>query len=317
MKEKLQEAVSLYKNGDKPQALKLLAEIVKQESDNSVAWYGLALCFDEPNKKIYCLKRVLSLDPSHKKAQQLLEKLQGNDKIPNVQNAGNDRPLSNAKNGLFSSWLVLSIVGVVGAILICVVIGVIFTSNMTILNPTPTPIHATRTPYPSPTPSFFTRDPMDFIPTLPDGFFLDKSNEQINNTLADGTRFFSIQYTNKYATTVGDLSGVIFFFNIYPTESKAISGYQVALDAFENEQKSSSEEMDIDGADISTLYISFPNDKNLMQGSIVSKVDNIVLTTVSFTIYDPQAFTETFFNRFVADIKIIHWKGVDKLLSLQ
>ncbi len=46
MSEKLQEAVSLYKKGDKPQAMKLLTEIVKQEPDNSIAWYVLALCID-------------------------------------------------------------------------------------------------------------------------------------------------------------------------------------------------------------------------------------------------------------------------------
>lgn len=76
MNEKLQEAVALYKKGDKAQAMKLLAEIVRQEPNNSVAWYGLALCVDESDKKIYCLKKVLNLDPTHKKAQQLLEKLQ-------------------------------------------------------------------------------------------------------------------------------------------------------------------------------------------------------------------------------------------------
>ncbi|HEY9760227.1 MAG TPA: tetratricopeptide repeat protein [Oculatellaceae cyanobacterium] len=76
MKEKLQEAVSLYKKGDKAQASKLLAEIVRQEPNNSVAWYGLALCLDDPDKKIYCVKKVLSLDPTHTKAQQLLGKLQ-------------------------------------------------------------------------------------------------------------------------------------------------------------------------------------------------------------------------------------------------
>ncbi len=76
MNEKLQEAVALYKKGDKAQAMKLLAEIVRQEPNNSVAWYGLALCLDEADKKVYCLKKVLSLDPTHKKAQQLLEKLQ-------------------------------------------------------------------------------------------------------------------------------------------------------------------------------------------------------------------------------------------------
>jgi tetratricopeptide (TPR) repeat protein len=73
--EKLREAESLYKEGNKAQAAKLLAEIVRQDPNNYMAWYGLALSLDEYDKIIYCLKKVLSLNPSHQKARQLLEKL--------------------------------------------------------------------------------------------------------------------------------------------------------------------------------------------------------------------------------------------------
>ena len=75
MDERLKEAESLYKQGNKSQAAKLLAEIVRQDPNNYMAWYGLALSLDEYDKKAYCLKKVLSLNPSHQKAQQLLEKL--------------------------------------------------------------------------------------------------------------------------------------------------------------------------------------------------------------------------------------------------
>lgn len=74
--EKLKEAVSLYKQGQKSQAAVLLGEIVRQDPNNSMAWYGLALSVDELDKRIYCLKKVVSLDPKHQKAHQLLEKLQ-------------------------------------------------------------------------------------------------------------------------------------------------------------------------------------------------------------------------------------------------
>jgi hypothetical protein len=85
--EKLKQAVSLYKQGNKSQAANLLGEIVRQDPNNSVAWYGLALSIDEPDKKIYCLKKVISLDPTHEKAKQLLEKLQseGNFSASNKQ----------------------------------------------------------------------------------------------------------------------------------------------------------------------------------------------------------------------------------------
>ncbi|KXK12189.1 MAG: hypothetical protein UZ14_CFX002002543 [Chloroflexi bacterium OLB14] len=55
--EKLKEAVSLYKQGNKSQAAILLGEIVRQDPNNSNAWYGLALSLDEKDKKIFCLKK--------------------------------------------------------------------------------------------------------------------------------------------------------------------------------------------------------------------------------------------------------------------
>ena len=74
--DKLKQAVLLYKQGNKPQAAILLGEIVRQDPNNSNAWYGLALSLDEKDKKIFCLKKVLTLEPSHQKAIQLLEHLQ-------------------------------------------------------------------------------------------------------------------------------------------------------------------------------------------------------------------------------------------------
>ena len=311
MSEKLQEAILLYNKGDKPQALKLLTEIVKQEPNNSVAWYGLALCLDDLDKKVYCLKRVLSLDPSHKKAQQILEKLQVKEKSPSYQKITEVQPLPVTKKEPPFSWQTVSILGI--SILICVIIIGVAITGMNAYKPVPTPIPPTRTPRPSPTASIFTRDPMDFIPILPDGFYLDKSTEQVNKTLSDGTRLFSIQYTNKYVSTVGDLSGVIFFFNIYPNESNAISGYEIGLDSYADEQKGTRGDIEIDVADISTLYTSLDVDTNLLNGTIISRVNNVVLATASVTIIDPQAFTEKFFYGFVADIKTIHLQAIEKL----
>jgi len=86
--EKLKEAISLYKQGNKSQSAKLLGEIVRQDPNNSTAWYGLALSLDEPEKKIFCLKKVIALEPSHQKAKQLLDQLQPEQKYSTVvQNA--------------------------------------------------------------------------------------------------------------------------------------------------------------------------------------------------------------------------------------
>jgi hypothetical protein len=79
--DKLQQAVSLYKQGKKSQAAVLLGEIVREDPKNSNAWYGLALSLDEPEKQIFCLKKVVALEPSHQKARQLLDKLQSQQKL--------------------------------------------------------------------------------------------------------------------------------------------------------------------------------------------------------------------------------------------
>ena len=71
----LREAFDLYNMGDKQQAAKLLARLVIQQPYNATAWYGLALCIDDSEKKTYCLQKVLSINPNHIKAKQAIEKL--------------------------------------------------------------------------------------------------------------------------------------------------------------------------------------------------------------------------------------------------
>lgn len=323
MDEKLNEAISLYKQGNKIQAAKLLSEVVQQDPNNSTAWYGLALCLNETDKKIYCLKRVLELDSSNQKAQQLLEKLQSVDigtTAENIDQSSKQTPapanvIKDAPAGFthIEKILLFSLIGLVFFSLVFV--GTVLIRNST-MKAVPTPIPPTHIPLPSPTPSIFTRDPEDFIPTLPDGFSLDNNFEQINKTLGDGTRVFSIKYENKYYSTLGDLSGVFFVYNIFPDESDAISGYEIALDSFENEQKLISQDFEIEGADISKIYLSSAVDSQLLQASIISRVNNNVFTTISLTPVDTIS-DETIFDRFVADLRIIHLKGVEKLLLLQ
>lgn len=95
--DKLKQAELLYKQGNKSQAANLLGEIVRQDPNNSNAWYGLALSLDEPDKKIFCLKKVISIEPSHQKARQLLDRLQVEQKPSSFVQTnikGNDQPLN-------------------------------------------------------------------------------------------------------------------------------------------------------------------------------------------------------------------------------
>jgi hypothetical protein len=71
----LSEAFDLFNRGEKQQAAKLLAALVIQEPNNASAWYGLALCLDDPDKVKYCLQKVLGINPNHSKARQMIDKL--------------------------------------------------------------------------------------------------------------------------------------------------------------------------------------------------------------------------------------------------
>jgi Flp pilus assembly protein TadD len=48
----LRESFELFNRGEKQKAAKLLAALVIQEPNNASAWYGLALCLDDTEKKI-------------------------------------------------------------------------------------------------------------------------------------------------------------------------------------------------------------------------------------------------------------------------
>jgi len=75
MDDLLKKAYEFYKNGNRNEAVTLLIALVKQEPNNEKAWYALGVCVEEPQRKIYCVKKTLSIDPYHQNAQLALEKL--------------------------------------------------------------------------------------------------------------------------------------------------------------------------------------------------------------------------------------------------
>lgn len=71
----LEQAIQLIRSGDKKTGGKLLAEIVKQDPRNETAWLWLAGCFDNDEKKKFCLKKALEINPDNTKAWDALNKL--------------------------------------------------------------------------------------------------------------------------------------------------------------------------------------------------------------------------------------------------
>jgi len=76
MDEQLSKAISLFNSGKKQEAQTLLAEILKKDPSNSIAWYGMALCQKADDRVIYYLNKALSTDPKNERAKQLLIKVQ-------------------------------------------------------------------------------------------------------------------------------------------------------------------------------------------------------------------------------------------------
>lgn len=73
----LAEAIAHLKAGRKTQAQSILGRLVQQEPSLVDGWLWLSACFDERDKQMYCLKKVLALDPGHEQARRALAKLQG------------------------------------------------------------------------------------------------------------------------------------------------------------------------------------------------------------------------------------------------
>lgn len=124
MEENLKEAIALYKKGEKVQASKLLSEIVQRDPNNATAWYGLALCLTDTDKRIYCLQKTIALDPSNQKAKQLLDKLQSSKNLqshsPSLLSKVS-QPSSN-KKPLSINWSTVITFGVIGVSIIIVLL---------------------------------------------------------------------------------------------------------------------------------------------------------------------------------------------------
>jgi tetratricopeptide (TPR) repeat protein len=137
--DKLKQAALLYKQGNKSQAAILLGEIVRQDPNNSNAWYGLALSLDELDKKIFCLKKVIALEPSHQKAIQLLGQIQeGQKPSPTIHQSKdenshqyltqNSKPNNFIKQSINESTgiekkLIFALVGIMVLLVFCISIA--------------------------------------------------------------------------------------------------------------------------------------------------------------------------------------------------
>lgn len=71
--ELIERGVKAYQAGNAVAARKMLSQAVKTEKRNETAWWYLAQAMDDTEKREYCLRMVLKLNPDHQQAQEALE----------------------------------------------------------------------------------------------------------------------------------------------------------------------------------------------------------------------------------------------------
>ena len=78
-RERVNQAIRLIRDGNTKAAGKILAEVVKQEPKNETAWLWLAGCFENNEKKKFCLRKALEINPQNQKAWDALNRLSQED----------------------------------------------------------------------------------------------------------------------------------------------------------------------------------------------------------------------------------------------
>jgi len=69
VQDKLPQGIAALKAGKKSEAEQILKEVVQQNPQNMDAWLWLGASVSTPNETLYCLERVLELEPDNQKAQ--------------------------------------------------------------------------------------------------------------------------------------------------------------------------------------------------------------------------------------------------------
>lgn len=76
MNEKLQQAILAARNGQETEAQLLLTQVLKEDPNETQAWFLLSTLVDSEQKKTAYLGKVLALEPDHQIAQKMLARLQ-------------------------------------------------------------------------------------------------------------------------------------------------------------------------------------------------------------------------------------------------
>src|SRR5262245_61488391 len=70
--QRTQEGLRAARKGDRREARRIFAEVVREMPDDPMAWWNLATVTDDLEQKAKCLRQVLALDPENEAARSTL-----------------------------------------------------------------------------------------------------------------------------------------------------------------------------------------------------------------------------------------------------
>jgi predicted Zn-dependent protease len=76
MDERLSQAIELIKAGKKADGGRILAEMVKTNPNDELAWQWLASCVGSEEQKRHCLDQALRINPQNEQAKKMLDALE-------------------------------------------------------------------------------------------------------------------------------------------------------------------------------------------------------------------------------------------------
>jgi tetratricopeptide (TPR) repeat protein len=191
----LAKAIAVAKAGDLQQARTILAGIVQANPQSEQGWLWLGHCMKDPQKRLYCYQKVLTINPRNEVARRAILTLGTNAQPaqPSTQakqhppQANTAKPASastkNEDDWKIPTWLPFAAIGLFLVVLILPFLYLSMTGRIPFLvinpspspmpsatplptatatlSPSPTPTRPTETPTPSPTPTVHAFTPGD------------------------------------------------------------------------------------------------------------------------------------------------------------
>ncbi|MBN1450911.1 MAG: hypothetical protein JW963_07845 [Anaerolineales bacterium] len=122
--QQLRAAYETARAGDRPRARQIVKEILKVEPNNDAAWYLYARIAENRQRSIYCLEKVLEINPSHVRASQDLERFKTDSQgspPPQRQNlpvhTGEQTPKKQPSTK-FPVWILITVAGFASIVVI-------------------------------------------------------------------------------------------------------------------------------------------------------------------------------------------------------